>query len=358
VATKKRGPTLKPIAVEVPQFVRPATVPRSKARNVKPAVRAAPRAAPVVAPIPKATLRKPKTPPPVARVPADAQVAALRKKFQRLTGPGTTNKVRRSFDEAASALTRRAGAVLRASGPQAMPGIVSAAQRNLAERLGGVVAHGARESQRDSLRGLSQMMHKLEGGSALDDNAAMEKLLTKRAGAIRTNIDRLMLENSKDMAQSVHTAMQDPSLIGAKPRQLQAAFEDSLESQFYKIERVARTEAAVAYNAAQHDGIALIAEDFPDMMIRWTEHVSDDTWEPTDSKTAPDSIAMHGQVKAVRGVFVAPADPRIPAEWHGKTYAFPPNRPNDRAVVLPWRKAWGIPAWIINGDGRKWLTRR
>jgi len=290
--------------------------------------------------------------------PADEQVAALRKKFQRLTGTSTTNKVRRSFDATANDLARRAAVVLRTAGPRGVAGIVSAARNSLAAQLGGVVATSARESQRDSLRGLAKMMHKLEGGSALDDNAAMERLLTKRAGALRSNIDRLMTDNSHDMARSVYDAMQNPSLVGAKPRQLQAVFEDSLESQFYRIERVARTEAAVAYNAAQNDGITLIAEDFPDMMIRWTEHVSDDTWEPTDSKTAPDSIAMHGQVKPVGGVFVAPADDRIPSMWHGQTYAFPPNRPNDRAVVLPWRKVWGIPAWKINGLSRRWLVRR
>jgi hypothetical protein len=56
---------------------------------------------------------------------------------------------------------------------------------------------------------------------------------------------------------------------------------------------------------------------------------------------------------------VMPSDPRVSAKLWGKTFDFPPNRPNDRASLDPWRPGWGIPAWVWDGtqkvDAEKYL---
>jgi hypothetical protein len=67
---------------------------------------------------------------------------------------------------------------------------------------------------------------------------------------------------------------------------------------------------------------------------------------------ADDSLALHGQVAHPGGYFTMPIDPDVEERFWGKRWMFPPNRPNDRAVLSPWRPGWGIPAWEFKGGRR------
>lgn len=58
-----------------------------------------------------------------------------------------------------------------------------------------------------------------------------------------------------------------------------------------------------------------------------------------DDRTASDSYAVHGQIRR----------PEEPFEWWDGAYQHPPNRPNDREVVLTYRVSWPI------GDALKWM---
>lgn len=127
----------------------------------------------------------------------------------------------------------------------------------------------------------------------------------------------------------------------------------------WRAERIARTEWAGAYNAGSAD---LITETrrtlLPDLMMRWTELVDDLTGRPMDDRVAGDSLAMHGQAaEPGGGLFVMPPDPRVSAKLHGKQWAFPPNRPNDRSVLEPWRPGWrgAAPAWVWENGARRYL---
>lgn len=97
----------------------------------------------------------------------------------------------------------------------------------------------------------------------------------------------------------------------------------------YWAERIVRTESAYALNAANQATIATAkVTDFPDMQKKILAHF--------DTRTAPDSIAVHGQIRPVDGLFTDGA---------GRMYKHPPARPNDREVVIPWRPHWGeLPA--------------
>lgn len=59
-----------------------------------------------------------------------------------------------------------------------------------------------------------------------------------------------------------------------------------------------------------------------------------------DDRTGSDSYAVHGQIRHVDEAF----------EWWDGLYQHPPNRPNDREVVITHRIAWPIP------DSLKWRT--
>jgi hypothetical protein len=126
--------------------------------------------------------------------------------------------------------------------------------------------------------------------------------------------------------------------------------------EWWQAERIARTETAWAYNGATYDAVRDASTELDDMMMRWNEHVDDATGQPFDDRVAPDSMAMHGQVARPGEAFVMPTDERVASERWGLHYEFPPNRPNDRAAVMPWRPHWGIPGWKWNGSMRVPVT--
>ena len=101
------------------------------------------------------------------------------------------------------------------------------------------------------------------------------------------------------------------------------------------------------------------------MMQRWSEHCDDSTGMPLDNRVGVDSIAMHGQVAAPGEVFVMPSNApapdakgrtEVPEQLVGLSWYFPPNRPNDRAIVQPWHPAWGVPGWRWDGSQRVPVT--
>jgi hypothetical protein len=92
----------------------------------------------------------------------------------------------------------------------------------------------------------------------------------------------------------------------------------------YWAERIVRTETANAYNSANLNTMQGFRNtDFPDMQKKILAHF--------DNRTAPDSIAVHGQIRPLDGYFMDGA---------GRQYLHPPGRPNDRECVIPWRPHW------------------
>lgn len=121
----------------------------------------------------------------------------------------------------------------------------------------------------------------------------------------------------------------------------------------WQIRMAAETHAAAAYNGAQEDSIRATARGMPDLRKRWTELIDDRTGLPYDNRVATDSFVLHGQVALPDRLFVMPADPRVSAKLHGKTWPHPPNRPHDRSVLTPWRPGWGIPGWEMDSGTRR-----
>ena len=91
-------------------------------------------------------------------------------------------------------------------------------------------------------------------------------------------------------------------------------------------ERIVRTETMAANNTASLLAVKE-ADDVLGDMVKILAATFDD-------RTGADSIAVHGQI-------------RLPSEpfdtWYGKRQS-PPDRPNDREIVVPHRIAWPIPA--------------
>jgi len=149
-----------------------------------------------------------------------------------------------------------------------------------------------------------------------------------------------------------------------------------VEGSRYRAERIVRTETSFAYNAAHATAIDDASELVDGLMRRWTEYVDDATGRPLDARVANDSLVLHGQVcfqpegatfegrstflVGGTGGFTMPPDGRVNAKLWGRRYAHPPNRPNDRSRLVPWKPTWGVPAYmVVNGvrmDVRKALA--
>ncbi len=91
-------------------------------------------------------------------------------------------------------------------------------------------------------------------------------------------------------------------------------------------ERIVRTEMMGAYNRAGWEANREADDQLGDMV-----KILSATF---DDRTGSDSFAVHGQIRAVDEAFMS---------WFG-LYQHPPNRPNDREIVVPHRKSWPIKA--------------
>jgi len=104
-------------------------------------------------------------------------------------------------------------------------------------------------------------------------------------------------------------------------------------------ERIVRTETAGIYNRAGWEAIRSANEESGDFL-----KILSATF---DDRTAADSYAVHGQIRR----------PDEPFEsWYG-LYHHPPNRPNDREVVVPHRMAWPIPPYLAWRSDREIAAR-
>ena len=108
----------------------------------------------------------------------------------------------------------------------------------------------------------------------------------------------------------------------------------------WKLTRIVRTEMAGMYNFAKMNGMAELQEErLPDLMKTMMH--------PMDKRTGKDSKALAQENPII------PIDEPFKFKWNGKTRVFysPPDRPNDRSVLVPYRRAWGAnkPGFVPRG---------
>ncbi len=93
-------------------------------------------------------------------------------------------------------------------------------------------------------------------------------------------------------------------------------------------ERIVRTEMLGAYNRGSWEA-GRQADDQLGDLVKILSATFDD-------RTGSDSFAVHGQIRRTDQAFES---------WFG-LYQHPPNRPNDREIVVPHRISWPIPEYL------------
>lgn len=97
----------------------------------------------------------------------------------------------------------------------------------------------------------------------------------------------------------------------------------------WKLLRIARTELHNSYNLGKMNGMLETRDQvLPDLMKT--------LYIPMDARTGSDSKALSRQSPIV------PIDEPFVQVWKGqkRVYMAPPDRPNDRSILIPYRKDW------------------
>lgn len=207
------------------------------------------------------------------------------------------------------------------------------------------------QAQVDMVRKLSPGLERVGEGLAQQvverHGAALERL---RADAARGLAQELNAQTWRGLRASFEAQ--------TDPRHLVVLAGELMDSQAWRVDRLVRTEASYGYNLAQAAALqAFPKEDGRLVFGRWCERIDDVSGRALDNRVAEDSFVLHGQVTRPGGVFTMPDDPRAPAGMAGRTWAHPPNRPNDRAVLLPWMRDWGVPGWLLQSGKKIDLSR-
>lgn len=242
-------------------------------------------------------------------------------------------------------------------------------QADLVGRMVGELGEVSRDAQVDSLRGLIEDIHELEGfytgaefALPIEEAARFRDVIDGRRDSLLRQHETSMTAYGEHLVGRMEDGLSLSLVEGETLNDAIDRIQGVASNEWWQAERIARTETAWAFNATHADGMAEAAEELPDLMMRWSEYVDDDTGQPLDERVAVDSLAMHGQVVPPGGRFVIPPSSDVP-DAKGRTevpesllargeVAFPPNRPNDRATVTPWRPGWGVSAWVWR-DGRR-----
>jgi hypothetical protein len=93
----------------------------------------------------------------------------------------------------------------------------------------------------------------------------------------------------------------------------------------WMVDRIVRTEVATVYSSTTMAGL-LEEDDADDPMLKKLVAIF-------DRATALDSKMLHGQTRRVRDLFTDVV--------RGRQFDAPPNRPNDREIVVGWRASYG-----------------
>ncbi len=304
----------------------------------------------------------------------DKVLSLHRTRLERISERRGVASMKKLYDKAQSEMARKlavtakklSGDSFTAHAQKVVMGQLEDGQMYIMSQMAGELDVHAREAQEESLRALSTDVKRLENyytGAApplaIDEAARFAGVIDAR----KTSLLRQHRESMANYGANIVAKVEEQlSLSVLQAETPYAAIDRVLEvtdGEWWQAERIVRTETSFATNAAKADGIGEVVEELPDMFMMWVEHCDDDG-EPLDDRVGVDSQAMHQQIVVPGGLFIMPPTTRdgaeVPDSLVDMQWAFPPNRPNDRSILAPFRPHWGA-GWRWSGDDRVWVGR-
>lgn len=210
-------------------------------------------------------------------------------------------------------------------------GAIAAANRKLAGDMFESSFRAAKEGLHDLFKEINVFDEKFTGAvTPINLNAALvaqdtaNHLVTK----YKTNLDAYGTNLSAGIANGLFSATIGETSYAEVVGRIGQFF----SAEQWKLHRIVRTELHNIYNVGKINGMNELAGedgDIPDLMKT--------LMHPMDARTGDDSkyAATLGLVANINEPFVY--------IWKGqqRTFMAPPDRPNDRAILVPYRTEWG-----------------
>jgi hypothetical protein len=231
--------------------------------------------------------------------------------------------------------------------------------RELTDQIGASVALKAREAQVESLRTLVsniQQADQLAVGvaptMALEEASVFYGVLQGVDPSLSRAYQTTMQTYGQRTINKVELELGAMLASGASTYDTVGTVTNIIQGERWRAERIVRTEVMHAYNSAHERGIIEASRSIPSLFSRWTENIDDLTGQAYDKRVAADSFALHGQIARPGGLFTMPPANLVSPKLWGTQFRFPPNRPNDRATIIPWRPEWGVPGYFYQAGRR------
>jgi len=308
----------------------------------------------------------------VARRDYEAAIEEHRQKLHRILDRRGVVQMKRLYQDAHAELERKLTAV--AGRKATMTSFqqkllllqVKHGQQDISKRMTKGLSAASADAQVESLHSLTKTVSRaapqFRGAQVslpIEEAARFRGIIDKRRTSLLQAHATSMSTHSARVVKKMETELSNSLMSGESNDEAIQRVVGVADVEWWQAERIVKTELAWAYNSTQADGIAASAEAVPGLMMRWTENCDDTSSAPLDDRVGVDSIAMHGQVaKPNGGMFTCPptaplpdakGQTRVSDSLSGESWAFPPNRPNDRAALSPWHPDWGVPGWVWRG---------
>jgi hypothetical protein len=142
----------------------------------------------------------------------------------------------------------------------------------------------------------------------------------------QTNLDKY----GRDLMSQISNGLFAASIGEISYDQVVGRIGSFFSAEEWKLHRIVRTELHNIYNVGKLNGMKEIVDDTIPDLKKTLIH-------PMDQRTGADS-----KYAATLGL-VAKVNEPFEYAWDGelRTYMHPPDRPNDRSVMVPYREQWG-----------------
>lgn len=136
---------------------------------------------------------------------------------------------------------------------------------------------------------------------------------------------------SLGQAEQIERRMSVGVATGKPLYDIVADVQSDLATERWKAERIVRTESSMAHASAKQEVIASVEKEIGRPMQK-------KLIETFDDRTGDDSFLIHGQTVDAGKPFAWMR--RRGKGWVREEYMTPPNRPQDRSVMIPWDPEW------------------
>lgn len=274
-----------------------------------------------------------------------------RVQLQRLINAGGVKKMTAAYEAARADLEKRL-ASLKAAGKgttftahhlQAVLVQVRAGLIEFSKQMSGVMTSHTRVvaelANKHTVRSISALEKRFSGHApplAVEQAAVFQKVYKSVQPALLNRYKQSEQFYTKPVVIKIRETLTQAILSSANVEEtidMVAGTSGVFDQQKWRAERIVRTELAHAYGTVQQRTMEETAHEIPGLKKKLIETM--------DNRTGDDSKELHGQIQPVDQpfVWVVKNSKGVPT---GKVvkYMNPPNRPNDRATVIPWKDSW------------------